>query len=327
MLDDIRALPGVSLGEHDPERVRAGLLVSDPGSHQGPAGAGRPAAHGAIPPRQLRLLQDDADSDAWRTRVHERRRRRTPAGRGGQQAFCRHGCCPGIDPIGQILLRNVPNPPPVTIVGVVDDVFDVSVTQSPEPTLYLPWAQNNNFGVPIAFVIRTSVDAASLLPDVREVIRRVDPSLPLRRAQPLEVFVQESTAPERFRTHGARHHRPARPGAGGRRHFRRDLSRRGRSQQGIRRAAGARIATGGCRPPGVVRIDARPGDRRHRRSCRRRRVVRVAGTVAGECRRGQRDHDRRCHRGHRRRSDSPRPSCRRCASCACTRPRCYEANG
>ena len=107
---------------------------------------------------------------------------------------------PGIDPVGQILLRSAPNPPPLTIVGVVDDVSDVSVTQSPVPLLYLPWAQNNNSSVPIAFVIRSSVDPASLLPQVREVVRRVDPSLPLRRAQPLEVFVRESTAPERFRT-------------------------------------------------------------------------------------------------------------------------------
>ena len=79
---------------------------------------------------------------------------------------------PGTDPIGQILLRNVPNPPPLTIVGVVDDVSDVSVTQRRSRLLYLPWAQNNNSGVPIAFVIRTPVDPASLLPPVREVVRR-----------------------------------------------------------------------------------------------------------------------------------------------------------
>jgi putative ABC transport system permease protein len=108
------------------------------------------------------------------------------------------GLLEGTDPVGHILLRN--NPPPLTIVGVVDDVFDVSVTQQPEPTLYLPWAQNNNSSVPVAFVIRTAVDPASLLPAVRATLRGVDPSLPLRRAQPLEIFVQESTAPERFRT-------------------------------------------------------------------------------------------------------------------------------
>jgi putative ABC transport system permease protein len=107
---------------------------------------------------------------------------------------------PAGDPIGQILIRNSPNPPPVTVVGVVDDVFDVSVTEASEPTLYLPWAQNNNSNVPIAFVIRTAVDPASIAPAVRAVVKEIDGTLPLRRVQPLETFVTESTAPERFRT-------------------------------------------------------------------------------------------------------------------------------
>jgi len=107
---------------------------------------------------------------------------------------------PGGDPVGQILLRNAANAPPLAVVGVVDDVFDVSVTQAPEPTLYLPWAQNNNSNVPVAFVIRTAVDPASLAPAVRGVLREIDGTLPLRRVQPMEAFVTESTAPERFRT-------------------------------------------------------------------------------------------------------------------------------
>ena len=104
---------------------------------------------------------------------------------------------PGLDPIGRQLLRA--NPPPVTIVGVVDDVSDVSVVEQAEPTFYMAWEQNNNFGVPVAFVIRTAVEPSSLIPAVREALKRVDPSLPLRKPQPLEVFVSESTAPERFR--------------------------------------------------------------------------------------------------------------------------------
>jgi putative ABC transport system permease protein len=105
---------------------------------------------------------------------------------------------PGLDPIGQILIRN--NPPPVTIVGVVDDVSDVTVAERGEPTLYVPWAQNNAFGVPIAFVIRTAVAPSSLVPAVRDVLKEIDPALPLRKAQPLEVFVNDSTAPDRFRS-------------------------------------------------------------------------------------------------------------------------------
>jgi putative ABC transport system permease protein len=106
----------------------------------------------------------------------------------------------GADPVGQVLTRSAANLPALTVIGVADDALDVSVTERPEPTLYLPWAQNNNSGVPIAFVIRTSADPASLVGGVREVVRGVDASLPLRRVQPLDVFVQESTAPERFRT-------------------------------------------------------------------------------------------------------------------------------
>jgi putative ABC transport system permease protein len=104
---------------------------------------------------------------------------------------------PGLDPIGRQLLRA--NPPAVTIVGVVDDASDVTVSEQAEPTFYMAWAQNNNFGVPVAFVIRTAVEPSSLIPAVREALKRVDPSLPLRKPQPLEVFVNESTAPERFR--------------------------------------------------------------------------------------------------------------------------------
>ena len=104
---------------------------------------------------------------------------------------------PGLDPIGRRLLRN--NPPPVTIVGIVEDASDVTVAEQGEATLYVPWAQNNNFGVPVAFVIRTAVEPSSLVPAVRETLKRTDASLPLRKPQPLEVFVEESTAPERFR--------------------------------------------------------------------------------------------------------------------------------
>jgi predicted permease len=106
---------------------------------------------------------------------------------------------PGLDPIGRPLLRN--SPPLLTweIVGVVEDASDVTAAQQAEPTLYLPWAQNNNFGVPVALVIRTAVEPSSLTPAVRDVLKRIDASLPLRKAQPLDVFVAESTAPERFR--------------------------------------------------------------------------------------------------------------------------------
>ena len=106
----------------------------------------------------------------------------------------------GEDPIGRVLRRTPPDAPPITIVGVVGDVRDVSLTQAPEPTLYLAWSQNNNTVVPVSLVVRTEMDPVALVPAVRGAVAAIDPSLPLRNAQPLEAFMGESVAPERFRT-------------------------------------------------------------------------------------------------------------------------------
>jgi putative ABC transport system permease protein len=106
----------------------------------------------------------------------------------------------GEDPVGRVIRRTAANSPPVTIVGVVDDVYDAGFGQRPAATLYLPWSQSSNTGVPIGLVIRTQMDPSSLVPAVRDALYRIDPALPLRRVQPLDAFLQESLAPERFRT-------------------------------------------------------------------------------------------------------------------------------
>jgi hypothetical protein len=107
---------------------------------------------------------------------------------------------PGEDPIGRVIRRTAPDAPPITIVGVVDDAYDAGFGQAPAATLYLPWSQSSNTAVPIGLVIRTPLDPSSLVPAVREAVRGIDPALPLRRVQPLEEFLRESLAPERFRT-------------------------------------------------------------------------------------------------------------------------------
>jgi predicted permease len=197
MLDDIRALPGVAAASTTQNAFQPGfsyqtlITVKD---RPTPDRQPHTVQFRRVSPEYFKTLHiktlagrvftDDDTADRPAVAVVSRR-------------FA-EALLPGMDPLDRILERN--NPPALTIVGVVDDVADVSVTAQPEATLYLPWAQNNNFGVPVAFVIRTTVDPASLTPAVREVVRRIDPSLPLRKAQPLEVFVDESTAPERFRT-------------------------------------------------------------------------------------------------------------------------------
>ncbi len=189
---------------------------------------------------------------------------------------------PDVDPIDWQLLRS--NQPPVTIVGVVDDVSDVTVTEPAEPTLYLNWAQNNNFGVPVAFVIRTAVEPTSLIPAVREAVKRVDASLPLRKAataRDVRRGLDGARAVSRVRAQHPGHARARarRPGDCGH-----DVSQCDRSHQGLCGAAGARIGAGRGDSPGAVRVDARSVDRRGRRRRRRCRSMSTACTLARECR-------------------------------------------
>ena len=107
---------------------------------------------------------------------------------------------PGEDPIGRVIQRTAADAPRTTIIGVVGDVNDVSLTQVAEPTLYLAWQQNNTAAVPVSFVIRTAVEPTSVVGAVREAVLAVDKGMPLRRVQPLATFLDESIAPERFRT-------------------------------------------------------------------------------------------------------------------------------
>ena len=106
---------------------------------------------------------------------------------------------PGEDPLGRVLRRTPADAPPIRIIGVVDDVRDVSLTQAPAATIYLPWSQNNNSGVPVSLVVRTALDPVSLAPAVQAAVGAVDPSLPLRNPQALATFLSDSVAPERFR--------------------------------------------------------------------------------------------------------------------------------
>jgi hypothetical protein len=106
---------------------------------------------------------------------------------------------PGEDPIGH-RLRRVADQPWITVVGVVQDVRDVSLTQRPDPTLYLPLAQNLPATAPAAFVARFTGDAASAIRALRAAVAAADRTQVVDRFTPLGDFVGSSLAPDRFRT-------------------------------------------------------------------------------------------------------------------------------
>lgn len=102
----------------------------------------------------------------------------------------------GEEPIGRRVVRGELV---WTIVGVAEDVADVSLVQTPEPTLYIPWHQSNTANSPLALLVRTQGDPVSLGPALVRAVREVDPAVPVYRIQPLAQFIADSLAPQRFR--------------------------------------------------------------------------------------------------------------------------------
>jgi putative ABC transport system permease protein len=106
---------------------------------------------------------------------------------------------PGEDPLGH-RLRRAADQPWITVVGVVDDVRDVSLTQRADPTLYLPLAQNLPATAPAAFVVRFRGEPASAMRALRAAVASADRTQVADRFVPLVDFVGSSLAPDRFRT-------------------------------------------------------------------------------------------------------------------------------
>jgi putative ABC transport system permease protein len=104
---------------------------------------------------------------------------------------------PGGDAVGRRVKRGQAW---MTVIGVVDDVSDVDLLQSPEPTVYAAWSQTANVAFPMGLVLRTSGEPEALAPALREAVASVDPLLALDRIQSMETFLADSLAPQTFRT-------------------------------------------------------------------------------------------------------------------------------
>jgi predicted permease len=83
-----------------------------------------------------------------------------------------------------------------TIIGVVGDVRQYSLTMQPEPEMYGPLAQWPLDELSV--VMQSAGSPASLLPVAREVVRQLDPELPVYDARPMSDLVRASVAQRRF---------------------------------------------------------------------------------------------------------------------------------
>jgi predicted permease len=88
-----------------------------------------------------------------------------------------------------------------TVIGVVGDVRTRGPERESEPQVYLPYKQVPDgyltFFTPKDLVLRSSLDAAALMPALRDIVRRVDPEQPISDVRTLDEIVARQTAPRR----------------------------------------------------------------------------------------------------------------------------------
>ena len=102
----------------------------------------------------------------------------------------------GRDPIGQLFSFAFNRR---TIVGIVGDVKVRGLERVSEPQVYLPYQQVEDGAtvgyIPKDLVVKASVPVQTLVPPLRDIIRRADPKLPISDVRTMADVVQLQTAP------------------------------------------------------------------------------------------------------------------------------------
>jgi len=110
------------------------------------------------------------------------------------------------DPIGAHILINMGdgNPPrEYEVVGIVEDVKHMGLTDEPMPTLYGPIPQAPKSAVPfmannLSLVVRTGIDPEVLAATVRKELRNVDVDVATAGVKPMHQFLASSVVARRF---------------------------------------------------------------------------------------------------------------------------------
>lgn len=102
----------------------------------------------------------------------------------------------GVDPIGQGIQMGNGNDAYSDVVGVVGNVRYDALDATPTPTMYVPFTQNAFDTMWV--VMRTSGDPSTLATPARQVVRSLDPALPIYGLNPMTTIAGDSIAPQRF---------------------------------------------------------------------------------------------------------------------------------
>jgi len=104
---------------------------------------------------------------------------------------------PGEDPVGrQVILWKGQGDRPGEVVGVVGDMRERDLSDSPTLAVYLPYRGIN--WTPVQLVLHASVDPGTLVPSLRAALAGLDKDVPISEVQTLEEIVTTSVAARRF---------------------------------------------------------------------------------------------------------------------------------
>jgi hypothetical protein len=90
-----------------------------------------------------------------------------------------------------------PKTPPITVVGVVDDIRRTSLEATPPPVVFIPMDQST-IGTSTNFVLRTSGDPHDAIPDVRAIAKSLDGNVAVTRVATMDERVAKLIAPRLF---------------------------------------------------------------------------------------------------------------------------------
>jgi predicted permease len=106
---------------------------------------------------------------------------------------------PGVDPLGRVIVLGdaASFGAARTIVGVVTDVRQRSVSDAPRPTIFVPHAQNPDIIRP-SLVVRASLPFATVAPVIRERLHAFDPQLVVLNVRPMDAVISGALSRPRF---------------------------------------------------------------------------------------------------------------------------------
>src|SRR5262249_18265022 len=108
------------------------------------------------------------------------------------ESFVRTFWGEGANAVGRRIKFSWVGSPWITVIGVAGDVKHYGLEQPVRPGIYFPISLNPRFGMTIA--LHTTVDPESVTPALRELLRGIDPEIPLVRPRTMETLIARSTA-------------------------------------------------------------------------------------------------------------------------------------